>query len=585
MKVKSKSGNLFDITISGTAKGNIKIICPACIDTHKERNQKNKDLSWNVEDRVGNCKRCGEVFFVPVVNETQKVYTKPEWKNNTELSDKVVKYFEDRKISQFVLRNNNLVTSGIEFMYGSNVMTIQFNYWRNGELINIKYRTADKKFRLAKDAELIFYNIDSLKDSDTVIITEGEIDCLSLIEAGYKSVVSVPNGAGASMEFIDNCYESFVGIEKIILATDQDDAGLKLRDELARRLGIERCYKVNFTDCKDANEYHIKYGAEKLRLTVDANEPFPIEGTFSTGDIKEELESIYFNGLPAGETIGVKEFDKLITWQTGRIYTITGIPSHGKSEFVDYILTRLNILRGWKPAYFSPENHPIELHASKIIEKITGKTCKPANLSKSEFDECVNYMDANFYFILPEEDYSLDSILSRAGSLVARKGINVLVIDPYNKLEHKVPVGTSETSYISSFYDKLSIFAKRKNVTVILVAHPTKMKKNLDGKFDVPTLYDIAGSANFYNKTDFGITVYRDFTEEEIQVYVQKVKFKHLGENGSCRFKYNINNGRFEVYAGFDVSWDNISYFKRTEPVITDIDIFDGMKDKFEDKF
>lgn len=569
MKVKSKSGNLFDIDIPIMAKGNTKLICPACIDTHRERNQKNKDLSWSVPDRVGNCKRCGEVFFIPMVRETQKNYIKPEWKNTTQLDDKVIKYFENRKISQFIIRNNNLVSSGMEYMpeVGS-VMTVQFNYWRNGELINIKYRTATKKFKMFKDAELIFYNIDSLKESKNTIITEGEIDCLSLLEAGFKSVVSVPNGAGASMDFMDNCIEDFIGIDKIILATDQDEAGIRLRDELARRLGIERCYKVDFADCKDANEYHIKHGTEKLRFTIEANEPFPVEGTFSTTDIRDELENLYFNGLPSGETIGIKEFDKLITWQTGRVYTVTGIPSHGKSEFVDYVLARLNILRGWKPAYFSPENYPLELHASKIIEKITGKTCKTSTLSKQEFDDCVSYMDNNFYFIMPEEDFTVDSILMRAGSLVARKGINVLVIDPYNKLEHKLPSGTSETNYISSFFDKLSNFSKRKNVMIILVAHPVKMKKGADGKFEVPTLYDISGSANFYNKTDFGLTVYRDFIDEEIKVFVQKVKFKHMGETGHCVFKYNINNGRFEVYSGFDISWDNVSYFKRTESVI-----------------
>ena len=103
---------------------------------------------------------------------------------------------------------------------------------------------------------------------------------------------------------------------------------------------------------------------------------------------------------------------------------------------------------------------------------------------------------------------------------------------------------------------------------IILVAHPVKMKKGADGKFEVPTLYDISGSANFYNKTDFGLTVYRDFIDEEIKVFVQKVKFKHMGETGHCVFKYNINNGRFEVYSGFDISWDNVSYFKRTESVI-----------------
>jgi twinkle protein len=575
MKVKSKSGNLFDLSIPVTAKGQIKIICPSCSETHSDHNKKNKDLSWSVSEHMGNCKRCGDVFYVPIVKEFVKNYVKPEWKNTTDLNDNVVKYFEKRKISQFVLRNNNLVSSGKEFMGDKGiVMTTQFNYWHKGELINIKYRTGDKKFKMFKDAELIFYNIDSVRNEKTAIITEGEIDCLSLIEAGFKGVVSVPNGAGMSMDFLDNCIEEFIGVEKIILATDQDEAGLKLRDELARRLGVERCCKVNFNDCKDANEYHYRYGAEKLRLIIETCEPFPVEGVFSTIDFRDELESLYLNGLKPGENINVPEFDKLITWEVGRVYTITGIPSHGKSEFVDYILTRLNIFKGWKPAYFSPENYPLELHASKIIEKITGKQCKPETLNKSEFDSCVNYMDSNFYFVMPEDDFTIDSILLRASSLVARKGINVLVIDPYNKLEHKVPTGTSETNYISSFYDKLSNFAKRKGVMIFLVAHPVKMKKGSDGKFEIPTLYDISGSANFYNKTDFGLTVYRDFIEEEIKVIIQKVKFKHMGETGMCVFKYNINNGRFAIYNGFTIDWDNRSYFQKQESVIDNNDIW-----------
>ena len=423
-----------------------------------------------------------------------------------------------------------------------------------------------------KDAELIFFNLDSIKDQKTVIITEGEIDCLSLLEAGYKAVVSVPNGAGASMEFMDNCIDEFIGVEKIILAGDQDEPGYKLRDELARRFGIERCYKIDFNDCKDANEYHVKYGIDKLRFTIDAAEPFPIEGIFTSLDIRDELENFYLNGLPSGETIEISEFDKQISWQAGRVYTITGIPGHGKSEFVDFILTRLNVFKKWKVGYFSPENWPIELHASKIVEKLTGKKCNSSLMSRHEFDEAVNYMASNFYFILPEDSFTVDSILSRASGLVARKGINVLVIDPYNRIEHQIPAGMSETHYISSFYDKIGNFAKRKNVMVILVAHPTKMKKDASGKFEVPNLYDISGSANFFNKTDFGFVVYRDIVENEIRVYVQKVKFKHLGEIGYTTWKYNINNGRFEIYGGFgDTAWDNTSYFKRDVPKLNPV--------------
>jgi len=560
---EAKTGTTYTIEPPSRDTGNVKLVCPACSATHSPGKQRNKDLSFNLETKVGNCHRCGASFFKPTFkSEIKKTYVKPQWKNSTDIDDNVMKYLEGRKISQTTIRWNNLVSSGKEFIAGKERMTIQFNYWRNSELINIKYRDSEKNFKMFSGAELIFYNLDSIKGQTSVIVTEGEIDCLSLIECGFKSVVSVPNGAGASYDFLDNCIDDFAAAEKIIIAGDQDEPGYKLRDELARRFGIERCYKVDFSDCKDANEYHLKYGGERLREVIDKAEPFPIEGVFTSLDVKDELEALYFNGLPGGETVNIPEFDKLITWQPGRIYTVTGIPGHGKSEFIDFILTKLNVFKGWKPGYFSPENWPIELHASKIVEKITGKKCSQSSLGRNEFDEATQYMASNFYFILPEDDFTVDTILSRAGGLVARKGINVLVIDPYNRLEHKIPSGVSETHYISSFYDKLGNFAKRKNVMIILVAHPTKMKKE-NGKYEVPNLYDISGSANFYNKTDFGLTVYRDSMEQEITVHIQKVKFKHLGEPGACKFKYNINNGRFEVYNGFDVSWDNTSYFRR----------------------
>ena len=229
-----KTGQTFDINLPNRDSGNIKLICPVCSKTHSSGKQTNKDLSFNLETKVGNCHRCGSHFAKPTFKqESQKTYSKPVWKNTTSIDDKIIKYLEGRKISQATLRWNNLISSGIEFISGKEAMTIQFNYWRNGELINIKYRDAEKHFKMYKDAELIFFNLDSIKDQKTVIITEGEIDCLSLLEAGYKAVVSVPNGAGASMEFMDNCIDEFIGVEKIILAGDQDEPGYKLRDELA----------------------------------------------------------------------------------------------------------------------------------------------------------------------------------------------------------------------------------------------------------------------------------------------------------------------------------------------------------------
>lgn len=223
----------------------------------------------------------------------------------------------------------------------------------------------------------------------------------------------------------------------------------------------------------------------------------------------------------------------------------------GKSEFLDFVIERLNILHGWKAVYFSPENHPLQLHASKLIEKITGFKFSKRTMPPDIYHSACDYINDNFYFINPKNDFSLDTILEKVRISIFKYGVKNVIIDPYNKIEHQFT--GSETQYISQFLDKLTNFAKRNNIVIHLVAHPRKMNKDATGKFEIPSLYDINGSANFYNKTDFGITIYRPQNSTISQVYIQKVKFKHLGELGKVEFEWNKENGRYAYFDGLDV--------------------------------
>ena len=172
------------------------------------------------------------------------------------------------------------------------------------------------------------------------------------------------------------------------------------------------------------------------------------------------------------------------------------------------------------------------------------------------------HLETNFFFISPKSDFRVDAILERAKFLVRRKGIKVLVIDPYNRLEDESE-GKNETKYISRLLDKLTNFAQQHDVLVILMAHPTKMQKNKDGEPEIPTLYDISGSANFYNKADFGIVVHRNRLENTVEIYVKKVKFRHLGECGMALFTYNLNNGRYSPFVnGTEPVWDNSNHLQ-----------------------
>lgn len=553
----------------GRTSGQIKTFCPNCRD--RRTNKRDRSLSCNLETGMFHCHYCGFEGCAAQKDESWKQNTplkrqKPAYKRPTHtgkelISDRAKEWFKSRKISEETLKLMK-ITEGMEFMpqKGKEVNTVQFNYYLNGELVNTKFRTGDKCFKLVSGAELIPYNIDAIKDTATCVITEGEFDTLSFVECGRMDVVSVPNGANANLTYLDDFIEShFENKDTIFIASDTDTKGVLLRDELIRRFGVERCRIVEYGEgCKDANEHLIKYGKESLLQCLE-NAPEPkVEGIFTVSDFENALNALYENGMQRGFVIGHENFDKLCSFETKRLAIITGIPGSGKSEWIDEIAERLNIKYDWRFAFFSPENAPLQYHASKLIEKFTGKKFDRQHLSYAEYSQAKEYLEKNFFFISPEDDFTIDSILDKAKFLVRRKGIKVLVIDPYNRVEHNISKGQTETQAVSKFLDRLTNFAQRNDVLVILMAHPAKMPKNKDGIEEVPTLYDISGSANFFNKADFGIVVHRNRVDNIVEVHVRKVKFRHLGECGKAEFKYNLNNGRYIPFYGEGSEiWDN----------------------------
>lgn len=554
--------NSININTNGRSSGKIKTTCPQC---HNRRsNKRDKSLSVDINEGLYHCHYCGWSGSVKESKrKMKKEYTIPTWNNGTELSENAVKYFESRLIPQNILKLMR-VTEGEEWMPQANckMNTIQFNYFLNGELVNVKYRTGNKYFKLTSNAQLIPYNIDAIKTASECVITEGEMDALSFIACGYNYAVSVPNGASSNSSYLDDFMDYFENKDTIYIACDTDTKGMILREELLRRFGVEKCKIVTYgDDCKDANELLCKHGAFCLMEALKNAQEIPVEGCFTVADFEDELDSLFENGLSQGLTIGHKNFDSLCSFETKRLCIVTGIPGSGKSEFLDEIAERLNLLHGWKFAYFSPENFPLKYHASKIISKITGKRFDSESLPINEYRQSKEYMSENFYFICPDSDFTISTILEKAKYLIRRKGVKALVIDPWNRLEHQIPGGMNETNYISKALDELTSFAQRNDVLLFLMAHPRKMNKDSKGLFEIPTLYDISGSANFYNKADYGITVHRDKEKSAVGVYVQKVKFRHLGQTGTATFKYNLNNGRYcPYYEGEDPAWDNSNH-------------------------
>ena len=256
------------------------------------------------------------------------------------------------------------------------------------------------------------------------------------------------------------------------------------------------------------------------------------------------INDIYNHGLPQGLYTHVSNLDELFRLDRGRVITITGVPNYGKSEFVDFLTTTYNKLYGMKTLYFSPENQPLSFHMAKLVSKYTNKKLKDA--SKTEVNNTALYVCDNFYFCNYQIINKLSQIMDIGETVVKENNVSIIVIDAYNKVEAERPNELSETEFVSKVMDKLCNFAIQYNVMVILVAHPRKMAyDNSSQSYYCPNAYDINGSANFYNKSDFVFTVHRDFGNDETIIKCDKVKFKNYGKIGECRLKYDIDSGNY----------------------------------------
>ncbi|MES3017902.1 MAG: CHC2 zinc finger domain-containing protein [Bacteroidota bacterium] len=482
------------------------------------------------------------------VTEDRKTYDKP-LPRLEKVQSATIKYFESRGIS-----NNTLLRMGVsesvEWMPKANkeVPAICFNYIKDGELVNIKFRAKDKDFKLHKNSELVFYNLDALENESTAIIVEGEIDCLSMHEAGFYNCVSVPNGAGTGqqqLKYLDNCWQYFEDKTRIIIFTDNDQPGLQLRDELSRRLGRERCFMVEYPEgCKDANEILLKHGKPMLQSMVEQVKAWPIFGITNVEDVYPTVLDYYLNGYPKAAATGIVGLDELITFAGGTMTIITGAPSSGKSEFLDYIVTRLARRHGWKFAVCSMEN-PTAIHVTKFMEKFIGKAFDfrknpDHRMNKEEFEDAILMTDDHFCFVNTSQvDVSVEGLIDKLTEVVKKKGIKGVLLDPWNQIEHKIPQGFTETQYISQSLSLLREFATKTDVHLFIVAHPTKLKKDPSGQYPVATLYDCAGSAHFFNKTDNGLSVYRDNAKGIVTVYSQKIRFSFHGSVGYASFTFD----------------------------------------------
>ncbi len=542
------------------SNGDIKTLCPVCSSTRTKKNE--PCLSVNPSKGIWKCHHCGWAGSL-----NRGVYEKPIARDISYAPTKIIPLHTDfltkRGITTEVIERNKISTQR------SNM--IAFPYFIGEKVYNIKFRGPQKRFQMVKDAPIIFYKLNDVFDEGVCIITEGELDALSCEVAGYRNAISVPNGAPNENEsqnptkrysYLFSCMDYLSHVTKIILFTDNDIPGRRLKEELARRLGKEKCWLVAHPEgCKDANEVLEKFGANKLKEIIDEAAPYPIKGIYTAQDSFDEYMDLYDNGFPGAATTGYPLFDEHFKFYPGQLTIITGAPTHGKSNFIDQVIMRLVARQPYKIAMFSPENSSVAIHSQRFAEILTGKPFLPDfnnRMTREEAIGCTGYLYERVFHIIPDnEEYTVENILAAAKYLVFKQGVDMLVIDPWNTIEHQYKKD-SQTDYVGKVLNKLKYFARLHSIHVVLVAHPTKMPKVIGRDYyEVPTPYSISGSANFFNVPDNCITIYRHFpnsgSDQNIssgytQVYIFKVKHKFIGKQGTVRFAYDIACQRYTEF-------------------------------------
>ncbi len=536
--------------------GQEKTTCPEC--SNGRRKTSDKCLSVNIDEGVWHCHHCGWKGSLNKIKKTHKVQEviKPK-PPTTNLPENVYQWFEDRGITRAVVDDAKI---------GYDKRWIQFPFYKGGEVVNIKSRTADKKFRQEKNAEKCFYRFDHMQGMETIIITEGEMDALSLVQAGFTNVVSVPDGATApgsnpsdrKFSYLISAEEHLMNAEKVILCTDSDKAGLHLRDELSRRIGREKCCRVNYPDdCKDMNEVLSKYGEERILEIVSNAYPYPIDGVIMIEDVVDEAIDLFNKPEHLGLSTGWKDLDDHYRVSLSEVSVVTGVPNMGKSEWMDALMINMVQKYGWKFGIFSAENFPVKHHLLKLVGKFSRQAFwGDDKMSEDVARASMDVLNDHIKFIgTQESSVTIESIMEQSKVLNYRYGLNGLIIDPWNTIEHKFGDGENETNYVSRVLSQLNTFAKMNEIHIWVVAHPRKMENDANRKPVVPSPYDISGSANWFNKADNAITIHRHRSEDDdyVGVHIHKIRFQYKNgkpTSGSepAKLNYNIRTGNYETY-------------------------------------
>ena len=539
-----------------------RVSCPFCSSDRRKSNSKDMTLSRKDDGAVVYfCHHCDAQGVVQAKRRIQlAAVPQPKIVSNA-LKEHHYAWLSQRGISKETADKAKLFSADKWFArLNKTADCIGFPYYRDGALVAAKYRSfPEKDFTQDSGGAHDFFGIDYVDTTKPLIIVEGEIDALTLMEAGIDNAVSVPSGAPIKVAdgkvlpsedkkfaYVWNAREVIEAVPYVVLATDQDGPGQALAEELARRIGKEKCRVAKF-DAKDLNDIFTdptREGAKSVQDVIDRASPYPVSGLSDAGTYEDRINDLFSKGTGKGFSTGYSSVDSIYTVAPGQLTVVTGYPSSGKSNFIDQVMVNLAKASDWKFAVCSFENQP-EIHITRLMEIYTGKRFFEGKerMTQHERDQAFAWVKEHFLFIdsQGEEPNTLDSILERARVAVKRMGVRGLVIDPYNYIDLNRD-NTTETEAISNMLTRVQKFCKAHDCHTFFIAHPSKINR-AGVEQPRPDGMSISGSMAWWAKTDNGITVHRQ--EQWVEIAVWKCRSRWVGTQGETSLLYNKTAGTY----------------------------------------
>lgn len=466
------------------------------------------------------------------------VHSKPTYKyplhEDKEPENNTISYWNKRKISKKTL-------DYLDIKEDDKGNTVFHYYDDNDVLLSTKYRPSRKPqkgeskcwFQKNADFTPILFNMNRVDPSKPLVITEGEPDCMSIIEAGYMNVVSVPNGCN-NMKWIEQCWDWLEQFQKIIVWGDNDEPGIRARNEICNRLGTWRTYYVEVTEPiddfgnpldgklpKDANEVLYFFSKEKVLEYVYNPIELPVEGVLDLAKA-EEFDIQNAEGLLTGITDLDNQIYKLVF---GTVNIITGKSGEGKSVFVNQVAICQALDQGYDVFVFSGE-----LPAPVLKNWVETNMINREHITLKDgghvrcFDQSSRLKMEQWYsgrvMIYDDSvDTTASTLLHKMEEMARKFGTKVFLIDNLMMVDLECDE-ESRLQAEKNFIKDLINFAKKYNVLVFLVAHPRKT-----GEVRV-TKEDISGSSNIVNLAHMVFSVHR---------YSDSERAGELNERGSYK--------------------------------------------------